>query len=244
MITRKRSVAFSASCVVFFWIVAGGISYNNSSFAENNKKNQNTKVKFMPDLKNWPSASQEAAREMLQKYGLPDEATEHTLLWYNNGPWKYTRISDRESKHLFPFEHSDVLEQAIDYKVPLNRYSDIALYNGSITMKRTDGELSSRCDQEAANFLSINLANNIAIGKMSVKEAKDFHASAMKNFILNGNACSGMQAFQFAVSKGKTMDGDRPGIADEEHELVLKKIKEINREAKDKEKLSLDNMPQ
>jgi hypothetical protein len=241
MKARKSSIAFVAISVVFFFILlnVGGIYFNSSTFAEGNKK-IDSKVKFMPDLKNWPAASQAAIKEMIKKYGLPDEVTEHSLVWYNNGPWKYTKVFDSENKHLFPIDHTDVIEQAIDYKVPLNKFNDLALYDGSITIKRTDGELSVRCDREAVNFLTINLVNNVAIGKMTVGEAKTFHANVVKDFILNGRESPYMQSFQFSISKGKTADADRHGVAEDEHAMIVKKIKEINREAKEKEKLGSD----
>ncbi len=47
---------------------------------------------MMPDLKSWPEPSQMAAKEMMDKYGKPNETTPHMLVWYNNGPWKKTTI--------------------------------------------------------------------------------------------------------------------------------------------------------
>ncbi len=42
----------------------------------------------MPDIKSWPEASQMAAKEMMDKYGKPNETTPHKLVWNNNGPGK------------------------------------------------------------------------------------------------------------------------------------------------------------
>jgi hypothetical protein len=240
----QKSVAFRAISVVFLSIlfIAGGI-LNPISFAENNKKDQDKKVKSLPDLKGWPEASQTAVREMLKKYGMPDEATEHTLVWHNNGPWKCTKVFDRESRHLFPIEHTDVLEQTIDYKVPLNKYNDLALYDGSVFIKRTDGELSVRCDRECVNFLSINLANDIAIGKMSVGEARTFYANAVKDFILLGKVSPYMQSFQF-TTRGKTTDADRPAVNEDEQKAISAKAREMNKELKEKEKLSTEQTVQ
>ena len=36
----------------------------------------------------WPEASREAARLVIDKYGEPDEVTETQLTWYHPGPWK------------------------------------------------------------------------------------------------------------------------------------------------------------
>lgn len=36
----------------------------------------------------WPDPPQRVARQMLDKYGPPNEATPTKLFWYHNGPWK------------------------------------------------------------------------------------------------------------------------------------------------------------
>jgi guanyl-specific ribonuclease Sa len=47
-------------------------------------------------LASWPMSAQKAAADMMEKYGPPQEATATMLKWNNNGPWKYTIISNRE----------------------------------------------------------------------------------------------------------------------------------------------------
>ncbi len=94
---------------------------------------------MMPNIKSWPEASQMAAKDMMDKYGKPNETTPHMLVWYNNGPWKKTTIYDVETTHIFPVDHTDVMEQVIDYKVPLNKFSALAEYDGSVSVHRTDG---------------------------------------------------------------------------------------------------------
>lgn len=45
----------------------------------------------------WPDIPQKVARTMLDRYGLPNEATASRLIWYNNGPWKTTGCRSRSS---------------------------------------------------------------------------------------------------------------------------------------------------
>ncbi len=52
-------------------------------------------------------------------------------------------------------KHTDLLEQFIDYKVPLDKYDDLAKFDGSVGVNRTKGELSARCDAEAHNLLAL-----------------------------------------------------------------------------------------
>ncbi|CAA9269215.1 MAG: hypothetical protein AVDCRST_MAG93-2555 [uncultured Chloroflexia bacterium] len=66
----------------------------------------------------WPTMSQAGVKEIVGKYGPPNEATDSRLIWFNNGPWKRTICYRDEVPHHFPNPHSDVVESFIDYRVP------------------------------------------------------------------------------------------------------------------------------
>ena len=68
--------------------------------------------------------------------------------------------------------HPDLLEQFIDYQAPPEMYDELAVYDGSVIVERTKGEISARCDKEEMNFLAINLANDVAIGERTPDEAR------------------------------------------------------------------------
>jgi hypothetical protein len=102
------------------------------------------------------------------------------LVWKNNGIWLKTIVYKKEMKHAFPELHSDVLEQWINYRVPLNNYDELAFYDGSISVNRTNGTISARCDKEAMNILAINLAYDIIKNNKNVEQArKDYRTYAM-----------------------------------------------------------------
>lgn len=124
----------------------------------------------------WPEDSKKAAMDMTKKYGPPQEATATMLKWENNGPWKRTVIYSTPVQHDFPMPHKDVMQQYIEYKVPPEKFDELAEYDGSVVAERTNGELSARCDKEAANFLAINLADEVVTGKRSPKSARDEYA--------------------------------------------------------------------
>jgi hypothetical protein len=113
---------------------------------------------------------------MIEKYGQPDEVTAMRLVWHDNGPWKRTIVTKEETDHAFPMPHKDVLEQVIDYRVPTDKVDDLAKYDGSVIVERTKGELSARCDKEEANYLALNLANDVATGKKSPADAREQYA--------------------------------------------------------------------
>ena len=140
----------------------------------------------MPDLGDWPQASQDAAQHMMDTYGPPAETTDTMLIWGATGPWKRTIVYKDETTHLFPVEHSDVMQQWIDLDVPPDYFDDLAHYDGSVVANRTEAEISARCDKEGANFLAINLAHDIINDQKTVEEARAFYAETMKAVMEGG----------------------------------------------------------
>jgi hypothetical protein len=160
------------------------------------------------EIADWPEPSRKAAREMGQKYGAPHEITETQLVWYEHGPWKRAVLSREGTPHDWPSPHVDVLEQVVDLRVDPKRADDIARFDGSVIIERTKGELSARCGGEAANFLAINLARDIATGKRTVEDARSFYEQAMAA-ASTGQKPPEMEQLMFAQAPGKTGDRDR-----------------------------------
>ena len=157
----------------------------------------------------WKAKPQEVARKMVAKYGQPHEATANRLIWHNNGPWKRTELVNEEIPHLFPKPHTDMLYQAISYRVPPSKFDELAEYDGSVIAERTKGELAARCDMEEANFLALNLANDIVTGKKGVEAARKFYAEAMREM----NHAEYKQGFQFKAPSTDQGDPDREVLA-------------------------------
>lgn len=227
---KQMVTVFSIVAMISF----GSLTSCNNDTAQDNKigndtthASKNDAPANMPDISGWPKASQMAAKTMMDKYGKPNESTPHLLVWYNNGPWKRTIIFDQESKHIFPVDHTDVMEQVIDYKVPPNKSSDLITYDGSVTIRRTDGELSAKCDKEAANFLAINLANDIITGKKTVDQARSFYATTIKEFALQNKMSPYLEGLQFSAAKGETNDTDKHGVSEEENQKITDAMKKM-----------------
>ncbi len=123
-------------------------------------------------IDDWPDAQKNVARQMLDKYGTPNEATPSRLFWYGNRPWKRTELSRDVVAHNWPAPHSDFLTQVIDYRVPPEMFHLIAMFDGSIVADRTRGEVAARCDSEAANVLGLNMVHELVAGKRTVEEAR------------------------------------------------------------------------
>ncbi len=120
----------------------------------------------------WPVASRDAIKYLTGKYGAPAAVTADMAVWGKAGPWKRTIVYSTEVAHKFPGPHTDVMQQWLDYKAPLSMYDELAMFDGSVVLERTSGEMSARCDKEGANFLAVNLAHEVATGKRSVESAR------------------------------------------------------------------------
>lgn len=177
---------------------------------------------MMPNVSQWPEACRMAIEETTKKYGKPDGVTANELIWWNKGVWKKIAIDKMESKHSFPIEHTDMMQQTISYKVPENKMSDLGMFDGSVTFDRTQGTMSARCDKEGNNLLALNLANDIVTGKKTVEQARKAYGDMVKEK-MNGGSPAYMQKLAFAT-QGNVADPDKntTGLTKED---VMKGIK-------------------
>jgi len=120
----------------------------------------------------WPEQSLKSAKAMVRQYGPPNGATSSMLIWQNNGPWVRTIVYDTPVDHRFPTPHEDVLEQFVRFEVPTDRMDELAEFDGSITVYRTAGLVSARCQEESMNILALNLAKEVVEDKKTVEEAR------------------------------------------------------------------------
>ena len=167
-----------------------------------------SRTAILSSIRSWPAKPQEVARIRIDKYGPPAEQTPTMLVWYGTGPWKRTILYREEIPHSFPKPHTDLLEQFIDYRVPPDKFDDLAAYDGSVIVERTKGEISARCDKEAMNFLALNLANDIVLGRRTPQQARDEYGRQVMAF-MNNQPGAYTQGLQFTVARGATNDPDR-----------------------------------
>jgi len=163
-------------------------------------------------LEDWAPMPKKSAHQTIDKYGPPNEAIASRLIWYNNGPWKRTIVYRDEVLHNFPAPHTDVIEQFIDYSVPPEKFGELAEFDGSVIVERTKGEVSARCDMEAANILALNLMHDIVTGKCGAKKAREIYSEVTGAFVLNRPAPYA-EKLQFDVPSGDTADADKTPTA-------------------------------
>jgi hypothetical protein len=124
----------------------------------------------------WPEESREAAQLVIEAYGEPAEMTDSLLIWHEPGPWKRIVASKAFYQHEFPAPHIDAVESFIDYRVPVEMFTPLAEFDGSVVVERTAGEVSARCHDEQANFLALNLMHEMVTGARDPQGARDYYA--------------------------------------------------------------------
>ncbi len=154
----------------------------------------------------WPESSKAAIQSLTAKYGLPVSATEEMVVWNNTSPFKRSIVYKEEVNHQFPIQHSDILLQTIDYRVPMDKVSQLFRFDGSLIIDRTKGELSARNDKEEMNILAFNLADRIVRGEMTVEQARREYSKNAEAFAAgsSGPLLTGL-TFQ---TEGNTSDPD------------------------------------
>ncbi|MBL6458964.1 hypothetical protein JMJ55_26905 [Belnapia sp. T6] len=160
----------------------------------------------------WHPAAKAVAEEMLRRYGAPQETTATMLIWRGNGPWKRTLVHKTPVEHDFPTRHMDVLEQVVEYRVPLNFFEPLARFNGSILPDRTRGDLTAWCDREATNILVLNLAHDIIRGGKTVEQAREAMAAGMHE-IGAGSIPADARELRLGSPQGDLRDPDSPMVA-------------------------------
>ncbi|MGN6790022.1 MAG: hypothetical protein ACTHJP_10890 [Rhodanobacteraceae bacterium] len=166
-------------------------------------------------IKRWPDESREAAQLVLDKYGEPDEATETELKWRNRGHWKRIIASKAFYKHNFPAPHTDSVECVIDHRVPVDKFSALAEFDGSVVVERTVGEVSARCHDEEANCLALNLMHDIVSGEKTAGQARKYYAREFAD-ARRKQPTPYMQGLRFAPCDGSTADPDTRILSDED----------------------------
>jgi hypothetical protein len=171
-------------------------------------------------IEQWPDESREAAQLVIEAHGEPHEVTESFLVWHNVGPWKRVIASKDFYQHEFPAPHIDSVESVINYRVPPEKATDLARFDGSVVVERTVGEVSARCHDEQANTLALNLMHDLATGQRTVEEARHYYSQEFLGY-RRKDPTPYMQRLQFHPPAGGTADPDDRSLSDEQLEKAI-----------------------
>jgi hypothetical protein len=141
--------------------------------------------------------------------------TDSRLIWHKPGPWKRIVASRMFWAHNFPAPHIDAVESVIDYRVPPDKFTPLAEFDGSVIVERTAGEVSARCHDEQANFLALNLMHDIVTGAKTAQEARDYYAKEFADY-RRKKPTPYMEKLHFTPANGDAADPDERVLSDED----------------------------
>ena len=169
-------------------------------------------------IQDWPEESREAAQLVIDARGEPDEATPTQLTWLQPAPWKRIVATKAFFAHDFPAPHIDAVESVIDYRVPIDKFTPLAEFDGSVVAERTAGEISARRHDEQANFLALNVAHDIVTGAKGGDEARNYYAKESID-ARRKKPTPYMEGLRF-TPPGRAADPDVPVLSDQQLEAA------------------------
>ena len=199
------SGALALALLAFFLLQPAGdksaVSRASQAWAQGLKTEPAITNRRMPVqviTQDWPEQSKKVAAITVAKYGEPDSTDDNSLIWYDKSPWQRTIVHREGNRSLTGSDA--VLEQAVNYLVPLAKFKELELFEPRLTPNRTRNELSMRSESEPMNFLAINLADEIIVGWKGVDEAKDFSAQVSK-LAKSGKSSPYLEGLRFQPDK-------------------------------------------
>ena len=141
-------------------------------------------------------------------------------------PWSRMELTADEVLHNFPTPHTDYITQYVDFRVPPEKVSELVAFDGSVLVDRTAGQIGARCDHEAYNTLTLNLAVEIIEGRRTVEDARRFYGETAAAFVM-GRPAPYAEKLQFAPPSGETADPDEAIIAQAMVDQAIEKAKDV-----------------
>lgn len=121
-------------------------------------------------IASWPTVSRLTAGFLIEKYGAPNEVASNELTWVDNSPWKKTMVHKEGLLRTAPRR---IVHQTVGYDVPRAKVAALDSMDMGLKADRGRKELSVVSESEEANFLALNLANDVITGRITVQDAKD-----------------------------------------------------------------------
>jgi hypothetical protein len=117
-------------------------------------------------------------------------------------------------------QHIDCVESFIDYRVPPEKITPLAEFDGSVVVERTAGEVSARCHDEQANFLALNLMHDVVTDRRTVADARAYYA---KEFLdaRRGQPTPYMEKLHFSPG-ASAADPDERILSDDDLEQAMR----------------------
>ncbi|SMB79945.1 hypothetical protein SAMN00120144_4369 [Hymenobacter roseosalivarius DSM 11622] len=198
---------------------AGNAAIDDKSETSTDKSAMGGNKTDMPDLSDWPARPRLAVKQMMDKYGEPVEVSSESIVWHNAGPYKRIMVTKKEMPHNFPLPHMDFLEHTVAYNVPTDKIDELVAFDASMTIHKTNGEMSARCDLEGHNVLTLNLARDIINGTKTVEAARMAFGTNVTDDVL-GKHPAYVEKLQFAPPTENVLFPDKPIVPGSPRRMV------------------------
>ncbi len=119
----------------------------------------------------WNPPSAAAARRLLALYGLPDDVTRNRLTWNDKGAFKRIVVWNHPLRYRSPRDF-DLIEETVAYPTTREQAAELVSFSPALTVDTGRGEISARGSREAANLLTLNLADEVLRGRKTSAEAR------------------------------------------------------------------------
>jgi hypothetical protein len=163
-------------------------------------------------LAGWPEATRKLGAQLMTKYGAPTEITPRQVTWIRSGQWARTTLYKEGAAHNFASPHRNVLEQAVLYKVPIDKLVPLAQFNRSLVVDLARGELVASSDSEEINFLAVNVADEVVKGQRTAEEARIYFAQLVRAKMIKEPERE-LQTLTFAPAKSASETADKDEVA-------------------------------
>jgi hypothetical protein len=146
------------------------------------------------------------------------------LFWYRTGPWSRMALTADEVAHDFPTPHTGFFTQYVDYPVGTAKATELITFDGSVLIDRTAGQIGARCDHEAYNTLTLNLAVELIEGRRSVDDARRLYADTAAYAL--GRSAPYAEKLLFTPPTGETADRDEAILGPSMGHQTMEKAKD------------------
>ncbi len=150
-------------------------------------------------ISDWPEIPRLEAGKIMDKYGLPDEITANSLVWKEREDWSRVALYRNED-----FAHrSGVLEQSIDYAVPMDRWRDLNALDIGVSYVPEEEILVASSESEEINTLALNIVVDVVKGRRQVEVARNFYRRTL-DLALSGKSSRYTRGLLFSPERHRT----------------------------------------
>lgn len=201
----KIKIAGAAAVVLTLIALVGYMGYRVQRETPGTSAWKRAESRALGRIALWPESPRLLGRLLIERFGPPNIVNQEVLIWTGQYPWK--RIIVRQTQ-------TDPLEHVVDYDVAAEKVELVSELDHSIQVDSWKGEISARSDREQLNFLALNLAEEIAAGRRTPEQARNFYVKTA-NLAAAGKSSPYMDGLMFKPHprtepdwKGRAFHGD------------------------------------